>query len=216
VAPPRHDPPQPGSRSQLPGTQALFSRRSTDWSARIPAGRAVASLLATLEGALPGPSILLRADWTPLPVQAETGLDFLAPRSRRDWPPAGTTPLGRDAGGPRAMLAAPRSAAASVRLLFPPVRRATTGPFMLRMAFMTAARAVRRLCPARGARYPSGLVERGRAILASCRYHRGGDPRAWGPAFRAHDGRRPIPISCANLPALQPSSLPCRRLRFRR
>jgi amidohydrolase len=61
---------------QLPRTQALVLDAVRDLGLDPVAGATVGSVVATIEGAGPGPTILLRADMDGLPLTEETGLDF--------------------------------------------------------------------------------------------------------------------------------------------
>jgi hippurate hydrolase len=60
----------------LPRTQAAVVQALEGQGLSIRTGERLTSVVATLEGARPGPSILLRADMDALPVQEETGLEF--------------------------------------------------------------------------------------------------------------------------------------------
>ena len=67
---------QPELGLQLPRTQAAVLEALDGLGLRVRKGERLTSVVATLEGARPGPSILLRADMDALPVQEETGLEF--------------------------------------------------------------------------------------------------------------------------------------------
>src|SRR6266508_2460871 len=60
----------------LPRTLAAVLKALDGLGLQIRQGKRLTSVVATLKGALPGPSILLRADMDALPVQEETGLEF--------------------------------------------------------------------------------------------------------------------------------------------
>ena len=61
---------------ELPRTQALVLEAVRGLGLEPVAGVTVGSVVATIEGAGPGPTILLRADMDGLPLTEETGLDF--------------------------------------------------------------------------------------------------------------------------------------------
>ena len=61
---------------ELPRTQALVLEAVRGLGLEPAAGVTVGSVVATIEGAGPGPTILLRADMDGLPLTEETGLDF--------------------------------------------------------------------------------------------------------------------------------------------
>src|SRR5438034_8590306 len=60
----------------LPRTQAAVVQALEGLGLSIRTGERLTSVVAALEGARPGLSILLRADMDALPVQEETGLEF--------------------------------------------------------------------------------------------------------------------------------------------
>jgi hippurate hydrolase len=61
---------------QLPETQGAIAADLEGLGLTPTLGRSVGSVVATIEGAQPGPTILLRADMDALPLQEDTGLDF--------------------------------------------------------------------------------------------------------------------------------------------
>jgi amidohydrolase len=61
---------------ELPVTQAVVVEELARLGLRPVAGENVSSVTALIEGARPGPTILLRADMDALPLTEETGLDF--------------------------------------------------------------------------------------------------------------------------------------------
>jgi amidohydrolase len=62
----------------LPATQATILDALVGLDLEITTGDALSSVTAVLRGALPGPTVLLRADMDGLPVVEATGLDFAA------------------------------------------------------------------------------------------------------------------------------------------
>jgi len=62
----------------LPATQATILDALAGLNLEITTGGALSSVTAVLRGALPGPTVLLRADMDGLPVIEATGLDFAA------------------------------------------------------------------------------------------------------------------------------------------
>jgi amidohydrolase len=60
----------------LPATQAVVVAELERMGLATRTGRAVSSVTAVIEGARPGPTLVLRADMDGLPLQEETGLDF--------------------------------------------------------------------------------------------------------------------------------------------
>ena len=62
--------------THLPATQAVVLEELAKLGIEGAPGQALTSVVAVIEGALPGPTILLRADMDALPVQEDTGLDY--------------------------------------------------------------------------------------------------------------------------------------------
>jgi hippurate hydrolase len=61
---------------QLPRTQAVVLEALDGLGLAAATGRALTSVVATLDGSRPGPTILLRADMDALPMPEDTGLDY--------------------------------------------------------------------------------------------------------------------------------------------
>lgn len=62
--------------TQLPRTQQAVLEALAGLGLDLATGTRLSSVTATLEGARPGPAVLLRADMDALPVHEESGLDF--------------------------------------------------------------------------------------------------------------------------------------------
>ncbi|GGM81404.1 hippurate hydrolase [Longimycelium tulufanense] len=69
-----HRRPEQGLR--LPATQAAVLRYLSDLPLQVRQGQSVSSVVAVLEGARPGPTVLLRGDMDALPLTENTGLEF--------------------------------------------------------------------------------------------------------------------------------------------
>jgi amidohydrolase len=67
---------QPEIGTELPRTQAIIVDELERLGLTPTLGRALSSVTAVIDGARPGPTILLRADMDALPVGETTGLDF--------------------------------------------------------------------------------------------------------------------------------------------
>ncbi|WP_436493227.1 M20 metallopeptidase family protein [Actinokineospora sp. HUAS TT18] len=61
---------------ELPNTQAAVLRALDGLDLKVQTGAAVGSVVAVLNGARPGPTVLLRGDMDALPLTEETGLEF--------------------------------------------------------------------------------------------------------------------------------------------
>ncbi|MBC3194234.1 amidohydrolase [Pseudonocardia sp. C8] len=60
----------------LPRTRDAVLRELADLPVTVRTGRSCSSVVAVLEGARPGPALLLRGDMDALPLQEDTGLEF--------------------------------------------------------------------------------------------------------------------------------------------
>ncbi len=67
---------RPETGLQLPATQELIAGELDRLGLRATPGRSITSLTSVIEGARPGPTILLRADMDALPLTEDTGLSF--------------------------------------------------------------------------------------------------------------------------------------------
>ncbi|MDQ3491989.1 MAG: M20 family metallopeptidase, partial [Chloroflexota bacterium] len=67
---------QPEIGLELPKTQQAVASRLGELGLEPSLGRSLGSVTALIEGGLPGPTILLRADMDALPLQEDTDLDF--------------------------------------------------------------------------------------------------------------------------------------------
>jgi amidohydrolase len=61
---------------QLPRTQQAILDAIGDLGLRVRTGESVTSVVAVLDGASPGPTVLLRGDMDALPLREDTGLEF--------------------------------------------------------------------------------------------------------------------------------------------
>lgn len=190
----------------LPRTQAAILQALDGLGLRIRKGERLTSVLATLEGARPGPAILLRADMDALPIQEETGLEFTS--EVEDVMHA----CGHDAHvamlvGAAHLLARRRDELAGhIVFMFQPGEEGYHGArFMLEEGLDAGGTAPAAAFALHGgARYPAGIVgTRPGPILAS------GDTievvihGRGGHASAPHDCLDPIPIACDIVQALQ-------------
>jgi hippurate hydrolase len=169
-------------------------------------GRTTTSVVATLDGARPGPTVLLRADMDALPLREETGLPFASEVE------GAMHACGHDAHvamlvGAARLLAARRDAIAGrVLFMFQPGEEGYHGArVMIEEGLLDGERAPAGAFAIHvGHRYPAGVVgTRGGALMAS------GDTLQitvrgrGGHASAPHDCLDPIPIACEIVQAFQ-------------
>ncbi len=162
----------------LPRTQATVLEALAGLPLDVRTGQRTTSVVARLTGALPGPTILLRADMDALPMPEETGLPFASEVA------GAMHACGHDAhtamlvGAARLLAARRDSLAGSVVFMFQPGEEGYHG-----------ARVMRKGCP--GPLMASGdtlkIVVRGQG----------------GHASAPHDCLDPIPIACEIVQAFQ-------------
>jgi amidohydrolase len=190
----------------LPRTQAAVVRALEGLGLSIRTGERLTSVVATLEGARPGPSILLRADMDALPVQEETGLEFASEVEGVMHACGHDAHVAMLVGAARLLVRHRDKVAGRVIFMFQPGEEGYHGArYMLEEGLNvggvapTAAFALHG-----GARFRAGMVgTRPGAILAS------GDTidavihGRGGHASAPHDCLDPIPIACEIVQALQ-------------
>ena len=105
---------------ELPRTQALVLDAVRGLGLEPVAGVTVGSVVATIEGAGPGPTILLRADMDGLPLTEETGLDFASEHDGRMHACGHDTHVAMLMGAARLLLEDRASWSGRVLLMFQP------------------------------------------------------------------------------------------------
>jgi len=193
---------------QLPETQALVAAELRALGLEPTPGRATSSLTAVVEGARPGPTILLRADMDGLPLSEETGLEFASERPGAMHACGHDTHMAMLLGAARLLVERRDRLAGRVLLAFQPGEEGHHGArFMLEEGLLEAAGEA----PVTGAfavhiwtRYPTGTVHfRPGPMLAAADFIdltvRGRGGHASEP-FKAVD---PIPVAAEVVLALQ-------------
>ena len=190
----------------LPRTQAAVVQALEGLGLSIRSGERLTSVVATLEGTRPGPSILLRADMDALPVQEETGLEFASEVEGVMHACGHDAHVAMLVGAARLLVRHRDKLAGRVIFMFQPGEEGYHGArYMLEEGLNvggvapTAAFALHG-----GARFRTGMVgTRPGPILAS------GDTidavihGRGGHASAPHDCLDPIPIACEIVQALQ-------------
>ena len=190
----------------LPRTQAAVVQALEGQGLSIRTGERLTSVVATLEGTQPGPSILLRADMDALPVREETGLEFTSEVEGVMHACGHDAHVAMLVGAARLLVRHRDKLAGRVIFMFQPGEEGYHGArYMLEEGLNvggvapTAAFALHG-----GARFRAGMVgTRPGPILAS------GDTidavihGRGGHASAPHDCLDPIPIACEIVQALQ-------------
>ncbi len=104
----------------LPETQRAVLDALGDLGAEIETGGETSAVVATLRGARPGPTILLRADMDALPMKEETGLPFASQHEGRMHACGHDAHVAMLAGAARLLARRRDSFAGTVKLLFQP------------------------------------------------------------------------------------------------
>ena len=116
----------------LPATQAVVVAE-LEWMGLAPrVGKAVSSVTAVIEGARPGPTLVLRGDMDGLPLQEESGLEFSSQVPGAMHACGHDTHIAMLLGGARLLVARREQLAGRVLLMFQPGEEAFGGArFML-------------------------------------------------------------------------------------
>lgn len=191
---------------ELPRTREKVLERLEALPLEIETHRSTSGVVATLRGARPGRSILLRADMDALPMPEDTGLPFASKT------PGAMHACGHDAHtamlvGAAQLLAARREAlSGSVVFMFQPGEEGHAGArFMLEEGLLDrepdvdAAFALHVAPEFR----PGFIATRGGTLLASADVFEITVRGKGGHASMPHLCRDPIPAACAIVPALQ-------------
>jgi hippurate hydrolase len=201
-----HEHPEVGL--DLPVTQERVLEALDGLPLEVATGQSTTSVIATLDGAHPGPTILLRGDMDALPMPEDTGLDY-ASRTAGAMHACGhdlhTSML---VGAARLLAARQADLAGSVRFMFQPGEEGHHGARVMLDEGLLDAPADRPLTGAFAIHVfsvmPSGLIAlRAGPQMASAdqfiiRVHGQG-----GHASAPHNALDPIPIACEIVQALQ-------------
>ena len=154
---------------QLPETQAVVVDALRALSLEPRLGRSTTSVTATIEGARPGPTILLRADMDALPLREDTGLDFASEIDGAMHACGHDTHVAMLLGAARLLVERRDQLAGNVLLMFQPGEEGYHGArFMLDEGLLDGADVARAVALHITTRYPAGTVAlRGGAMLAS-------------------------------------------------
>jgi hippurate hydrolase len=197
----------------LPETQRAVLEALGDLDAEIGTGGATSAVVATLRGATPGPTILLRADMDALPMKEETGLAFASQHEGRMHACGHDAHVAMLAGAARLLARRRNAFAGTVKLLFQPGEEGHGGArILIGEGLLDAEPRV----DAAFAIHVDSSLPRGRiasrpgAILASADMISIDLTGRGGHASMPHLAVDPIPVACEIVMALQ--SLVTRRI----
>jgi amidohydrolase len=190
----------------LPRTQQAVLESLDGLGLEVRTGRKTTSVVATLAGARPGPTVLLRADMDALPLREETGLPFASEVDGAMHACGHDTHVAMLVGAARMLAARRATLAGRVLFMFQPGEEGYHGArVMLEEGLLDGDQP-----PAfafglhAGARYPAGVIAtRPGPLLAS------GDTLSivvrgrGGHASAPHDCLDPIPVACEIVQAFQ-------------
>ena len=154
---------------QLPETQATVAASLRDLGLSPRLGGATSSVTAVIEGARPGPTILLRADMDALPLHEDTGLEFASEIDGAMHACGHDTHVAMLLGAARLLVERREHLAGSVLLMFQPGEEGYHGArVMLDEGLLAGADVVRAVALHIGTRYAAGTIAlRAGPLLAS-------------------------------------------------
>jgi amidohydrolase len=192
---------------QLPRTQATILDAIADLKLDVRTGGRVSSVVAVLDGARPGPTMLLRGDMDALPLDEDTDLDFRSGTAGAMHACGHDTHVAMLAGAARVLAARREEIAGRVLFMFQPGEEGYHGArYMLEEGLLEAAGE-----PPSGAfalhispMFAAGSINlRGGAQLASSDVLRITVTGRGGHASMPHGANDPIPVACEIVTALQ-------------
>ena len=198
---------------ELPQTRQAVLEALDGLGLEIATGGRTSAVVATLRGARPGPTVLLRADMDALPLQEETGLDFASRRAGAMHACGHDAHVAMLAGAARLLSARRSELAGSVKLLFQPGEEGYGGmrilleEGLLRDGAPPAAAFAIHVDPTLQA---GCVAARPGPLLASADVLSIEIAGRGGHASMPHHARDPIPVACELVLALQ--SLVTRRV----
>jgi len=192
----------------LPATQAVVVAELERMGLAPRVGRAVSSVTAFIEGARPGPTLVLRGDMDGLPLREETGLDFSSEVPGAMHACGHDTHIAMLLGGARLLVARREQLAGRVLLMFQPGEEGFAGArFMLEegMLNLPAAEAANAAFAIHiSTSYPTGTLNlRPGPEMASADFIRLTVRGRGGHASAPYAALDPIPVAAEIVLALQ-------------
>ena len=154
---------------QLPETQAAVAASLRDLGLEPRLGQATSSVTAVMEGARPGPTILLRADMDALPLHEDTGLEFASEIDGAMHACGHDTHVAMLLGAARLLVERRERLAGNVLLMFQPGEEGYHGArVMLEEGLLDGVDVARAVALHIGTRYAAGTIAlRAGPLLAS-------------------------------------------------
>jgi len=192
----------------LPATQAVVVAELEQMGLAPRVGKAVSSVTAVIEGARPGPTLVLRGDMDGLPLQEESGLEFSSQVPGAMHACGHDTHIAMLLGGARLLVARREQLAGRVLLMFQPGEEALGGArFMLEegMLDLPAAEAANAAFAIHiSTWYPTGTLNlRPGPQMAAADFIRLTVRGRGGHASAPHTALDPIPVAAEIVLALQ-------------
>jgi amidohydrolase len=190
---------------QLPETQAVVAEALRGLGLEPRLGGTTTSVTASIEGARPGPTILLRADMDALPLQEDTGLDFASEVPGVMHACGHDTHVAMLLGAARLLVERRDRLAGKVLLMFQPGEEGFHGArFMLEEGLLDGGDVARAVALHTSTLYAAGTVAlRGGAMLASADAILGWVHGRGGHASMPHTSLDPITAAAELILALQ-------------
>jgi hippurate hydrolase len=189
----------------LPRTQQVVLDALAPLGLDVRTGSRTTSVVATLQGARPGPTMLLRADMDALPLQEDTGLPFASEVPGAMHACGHDTHVAMLVGAARLLAARRTALAGRVVFMFQPGEEGYHGAkVMIEEGLLDTHRPDAAFGLHVGARHPAGVVAtRGGAMLASGDTFQITVRGDGGHASAPHDCLDPIPVACEIVQAFQ-------------
>ena len=197
---------QPELGLELPRTQEAVLEALDGLGLAVETGRQTTSVLATLEGGRPGPTILLRGDMDALPLQEDTGLEFASREAGKMHACGHDAHVAMLVGAAKLLTARRSELPGRVLFMFQPGEEGHFGArVMLEEGLLDRAHPPAAAFAIHAApNLPAGAIaSRPSAILASnddFQIHVRG---RGGHASMPHDACDPVPVACEIVQALQ-------------
>ena len=201
---------QPELGLELPTTQAAILEALDGLPLQITLGTTSSSVVAVLDGAEPGPTVLLRGDMDALPMPEDTELDFQSTRDGARHACGHDSHVAMLAGAARLLSARRAHLSGRVAFMFQPGEEGYEGAkHMLDDGLLaTAAEGAEPVSMAfaihQSPTIPSGVIAtKGHALLASADSFQITVRGRGGHASMPHHARDPIPVACEIVTGLQ-------------